>query len=54
MNRMLTYPITKEAKEKELNNILEILYNNVYSKNLSTRQPNQHNHNKKQTGPYYM
>jgi hypothetical protein len=37
MNRMLTYPITKEAKEKEVNIIRDILLNNEYNKNLSTR-----------------
>jgi hypothetical protein len=45
-NRLLPYYITKEAKEKQRNIIQEILHNNEYSKNLSTRQPNQHKHNK--------
>jgi hypothetical protein len=42
MNRMLTYPVTKEAKEKELNIIPNILHNNRYNKNLSTRNSKQH------------
>jgi hypothetical protein len=35
-NRMLTHPITKGAKEKELNIIPEILHSNEYNKNLCT------------------
>lgn len=44
MNRVLTYPITKEAKERE--NMQDTLHNNDYNKNLSTRHSNQHKHNK--------
>jgi hypothetical protein len=46
MNKMLTYPITEEAKGKELNIMQGILHNIEYNKNLSTRQPNQHKNNK--------
>jgi uncharacterized protein YajQ (UPF0234 family) len=46
MNRVNTYPITKEVKEKELNTIQDTLHNNEYNKNLSTRHPNQRKHNK--------
>jgi hypothetical protein len=45
-NRLLTYPITKEAKGKELNIIQDILHNNEYNKNFSTRQTNQHKRHK--------
>jgi hypothetical protein len=41
-----TYPITKEAKEKELNIIHDKLHNNEYNKNLSTIYANQRKHNK--------
>jgi hypothetical protein len=43
---MLTYTITKEAKQKELNIIHDILHNNDYDKNLSIKHSNQHKHNK--------
>jgi hypothetical protein len=39
-------PITKEAKEKELNIIHNTLHNNEYNKHLSTRRPNQRKRNK--------
>jgi hypothetical protein len=43
-----TYPITKEATEKKLNNIKDTLPNNeyTYNINLGTTHPNQHKHNK--------
>jgi hypothetical protein len=46
MNRVQTYPITKEAKENELNIIQDTLHNNEYNKNVSTRHSDQHKHNK--------
>jgi hypothetical protein len=45
-NRVHTYPITKEAKEKELNIIQDTMHNNEYNKYLSTTQPNERKHNK--------
>jgi hypothetical protein len=46
MRRMLTYRVTKEAKEKELNIMQDILHNNEYNKNLCINHSNQHKHNK--------
>jgi hypothetical protein len=46
MNRVHTYPITKEGKEKELNVIQDTLHNNDCNQNLSTRHPNQRKLNK--------
>jgi hypothetical protein len=40
MNRVHTYLITKEAKEKELNIIKDILHNNEYNINLGKTYPN--------------
>jgi hypothetical protein len=37
MNRVNAYPITNEAKTRELNIIQDILHNNEYNKNLSIR-----------------
>jgi hypothetical protein len=45
MNRVHTYPITKAAKEKDLN-IKDTLHNNEYNVNLGMRHPNRHRHNK--------
>jgi hypothetical protein len=36
-----TYPITNEAKTRELNSIQDILHNNEYNKNLSIRHSKQ-------------
>jgi hypothetical protein len=44
-----SHPLTTYAKEKELNIIQEILHNNEYNKNLSTRQPNQQKHRQEKT-----
>jgi hypothetical protein len=46
MNRVHTYPITKEAKQKELNIMKDTLHNNEYNTNLGMKHPNQHKHNK--------
>jgi hypothetical protein len=46
MNRVHTYPITKEAKQKELNIIKDAPHNNEYNTNLGMRHPNHHKHNK--------
>jgi hypothetical protein len=46
MNRVHTYPITREAKENELNIIQDTFNNNEYNKNLSTRHSYQCKHNK--------
>jgi hypothetical protein len=48
MNRMHTYPTTKEAKRKELNIIQDTLRtsNSEYNKNFSMRDSKQHKHNK--------
>jgi hypothetical protein len=40
MKRVHTYPITKEAKEKELNVIKDTLHINEYNINLGMRHPN--------------
>lgn len=40
MNRVHTCPVTKDAKEKELNNINDTVHNNEYNMNLGTRHPN--------------
>jgi hypothetical protein len=37
MNRVIAYPITNEAKTRELNIIQYTLHNNEYNKNLSMR-----------------
>jgi hypothetical protein len=39
MNRLNTYPISEEAKKKELNTIKNTLENNKYDKNKSKPQP---------------
>jgi hypothetical protein len=46
MNRVHTYPITKEAKERELNIIKDTLHNNEYNTNLGMRHFNQHKYKK--------
>jgi hypothetical protein len=46
MNRVHKYPITKEAREKELSIIQDILHNNEYNTDLSMRQPDPYKHNK--------
>jgi hypothetical protein len=40
MNRLNTYPISEEAKKKELNTIKNTLENNKYDRNKSKTQPN--------------
>jgi hypothetical protein len=46
INRVHTYPIIKEAKTKEQNIIHDILYDNEYNKNVSTRHLKHRRHNK--------
>jgi hypothetical protein len=46
MKRVNTYPITNEARTKELNIIKDTLYNNKYNKNLSISHSKHHKHNK--------
>jgi hypothetical protein len=46
MNRVHMYPITKEAKTKDLNIVQNTLRNNEYNRNLGMRHSKQHKHNK--------
>jgi hypothetical protein len=47
MNRVHTYPITNEAKTKELDIIQDTLYNKECNTNLSISHSKNHKHNKK-------
>jgi hypothetical protein len=44
LNRVHTYPITKEAKTKELNIIQDTLHNNEYSKTINVCHSKYHKH----------
>jgi hypothetical protein len=44
VNRLHTYPITKEAKKKELNTVKDRLHNNKYNLNLDMKHLTQHEH----------
>jgi hypothetical protein len=46
MKRVHTYPITKQAQEKELNIINDTLHNNEYNINLGARHPKQQKYNR--------
>jgi hypothetical protein len=45
MNRLNTYPISEEAKRKQLNTIKNTLENNKYDRNKSKTQPNPNKQN---------